>query len=280
MNDALSLLRQAIQALEQLTVDVPSPTQLEAFVPSVRQVLRTLHEADAVLTQIPLKDSCELCLGSQGGAPGNENVINGRCVCDSCCAQLDGLLTAETRAETLQAHHDALLQRYERLQATVAAQALQLTALRGCAHFTNTRAVGQDRVFVLTPAVAERLGATGAPHNEVERLLFEAYLQGHCWQCGDWNHKRQEYEDMWTRVAFALWRDRAALEQFAATDNCDNCQQCLSEVLIQGLPGTMHKMTICPQCGDKRCAAAKNHRNLCTKYPFSAAPSSSGDNQS
>lgn len=58
---------------------------------------------------------------------------------------------------------------------------------------------------------AYRLGAVGAPHNETERLLFEAYLKGHCWACGDWDAAKGYYTDQSTRIMFALWRDRAAL---------------------------------------------------------------------
>jgi len=36
---------------------------------------------------LPLIDNecaCEICGGAKGGTPGNENVINGMCVCDFC----------------------------------------------------------------------------------------------------------------------------------------------------------------------------------------------------
>jgi hypothetical protein len=33
------------------------------------------------------KDNCEVCNGSKGGIPGNENVINGRVMCDYCHAE-------------------------------------------------------------------------------------------------------------------------------------------------------------------------------------------------
>lgn len=29
-------------------------------------------------------DNCEICRGSKGGVPGNENIINGQVVCDYC----------------------------------------------------------------------------------------------------------------------------------------------------------------------------------------------------
>lgn len=62
-----------------------------------------------------------------------------------------------------------------------------------------------------TLQAAFQMGAIGAPHNEQERLRFEAYMRGHCWAVGDWNAEKCCYEDIQTRVFFALWRDRAAL---------------------------------------------------------------------
>ena len=31
-----------------------------------------------------------------------------------------------------------------------------------------------------------------------------------------------------------------------------------------GLPVTMQRMTVCPDCGNKRCPKASNHRHQCT----------------
>lgn len=72
-------------------------------------------------------------------------------------------------------------------------------------------------------AEAHQLGAQGAPATEEERLLFEAWMKGHCWKVGgEWNGK--QYVDkaesdgyprpqaMLTRQLFAAWRDRGALD--------------------------------------------------------------------
>lgn len=32
------------------------------------------------------RDACEECLGRNGGVPGNENIINGKTLCDVCTA--------------------------------------------------------------------------------------------------------------------------------------------------------------------------------------------------
>ena len=72
-------------------------------------------------------------------------------------------------------------------------------------------------------AEAHRLGATGAEPTEEERLLFEAWMRGHCWAlCATWNGKQYvsdaeqggcvDPRAMNTRQLFAAWRDRAALQ--------------------------------------------------------------------
>lgn len=62
-----------------------------------------------------------------------------------------------------------------------------------------------------TLEAAYLMGATGAPHNEQERLRYESYMRGHCWQVGVWNADKRHYEDMTNRMLFAVWRDRAAM---------------------------------------------------------------------
>jgi hypothetical protein len=63
----------------------------------------------------------------------------------------------------------------------------------------------------VTIEAAQRMGEHGAPHNEAERLLFEAYMKGHCWAVGTWLPDKGHYDDMMSRMLFAVWRDRAAL---------------------------------------------------------------------
>ena len=71
-------------------------------------------------------------------------------------------------------------------------------------------------------AEALRLGKEGAPATEEERLLFEAWMRGHCWAlCATWNGTQYvsdaeqggnvDPRAMNTRQIFAAWRDRAAL---------------------------------------------------------------------
>lgn len=82
-------------------------------------------------------------------------------------------------------------------------------------------------------AEALRLGREGAPATEEERLLFEAWMRGHCWAlCATWDGKQYVsdseqggYVDpraMNTRQIFAAWRDRAAL----AAHDAEQAQQC------------------------------------------------------
>lgn len=74
----------------------------------------------------------------------------------------------------------------------------------------------------ITEQDAYDMGAKGAPATEAERLLFEAWMRGHCWGLGaTWNGKEYRsdcehpgYVDpiaMGTRRLWAAWRDRAAL---------------------------------------------------------------------
>jgi len=73
------------------------------------------------------------------------------------------------------------------------------------------------------------LGATdaGVPHDEAERLAFEAWMAGHCWKVGGrWDGRQYigrgeaggliDAEAMDTRRLWAAWRDRAALAAPAA----------------------------------------------------------------
>jgi len=74
----------------------------------------------------------------------------------------------------------------------------------------------------LTVESAHAMGAKGAAPTEAERLLFEAWMRGHCWALdGDWNgsqyvhaHEKTGFVHggaMNTRGLWAAWRDRAAL---------------------------------------------------------------------
>lgn len=73
-----------------------------------------------------------------------------------------------------------------------------------------------------TEQQAYDMGAKGAPATDAERLLFEAWMRGHCWAlCAAWDGKcyRSDSEQngnidpraMNTRQLWAAWRDRAAL---------------------------------------------------------------------
>lgn len=73
-----------------------------------------------------------------------------------------------------------------------------------------------------TEQAAHDMGAKGAPATEAERLLFEAWMRGHCWALSaTWNGKEYRSDSehpghvdplaMRTRGLWAAWRDRAAL---------------------------------------------------------------------
>lgn len=44
-----------------------------------------------------------------------------------------------------------------------------------------------------------------------DRLDFEDYMRGHCWEIGQLNGKF--YTDHWTRTHFAVWRDCAKVQR-------------------------------------------------------------------
>lgn len=78
----------------------------------------------------------------------------------------------------------------------------------------NRQPVGQDAAY--------EMGAKGAPATEAERLLFEAWMRGHCWALSaTWDGKTYLSDEeqggmlcpraMTTRRLWAAWRDRAAL---------------------------------------------------------------------
>lgn len=74
----------------------------------------------------------------------------------------------------------------------------------------------------ITEHAAYQMGATGADPTEFERLLFEAWMRGHCWKVvGEWDGRtyiasgerggQVDRGAMLTRQLWAAWRDRAAL---------------------------------------------------------------------
>lgn len=69
---------------------------------------------------------------------------------------------------------------------------------------------------------AHAIGASGGPYDEDERLAFEAWMNGHCWELGAfWDgtgyRGAAEHSDyvcplaLQARQLWAAWRDRAAL---------------------------------------------------------------------
>lgn len=86
------------------------------------------------------------------------------------------------------------------------------------------RPVPADAAEPITEQHAYDMGAKGAPATNAERLLFEAWMRGHCWKvCGTWDgttysgsREHADYIDpqvMLTHQLWAAWRDRSALGQ-------------------------------------------------------------------
>ncbi|SEJ56833.1 hypothetical protein SAMN05216201_11120 [Pseudomonas linyingensis] len=96
----------------------------------------------------------------------------------------------------------------------------------------------------ITEHAAHQMGATGAEPTEAERLLFEAWMRGHCWAVvGEWDGRTYtavsergglvDLAAMRTRQLWAAWRDRAALAGHAAPPAADQltwiCRACRVE---------------------------------------------------
>lgn len=52
----------------------------------VKSKVINFKEFQELYPLIDAKCECEDCGGSRGGMPGNENIVNGRVLCDYCCA--------------------------------------------------------------------------------------------------------------------------------------------------------------------------------------------------
>ncbi len=91
--------------------------------------------------------------------------------------------------------------------------------------FKTSTQPAANKVAPITIEDAQAMGQKGAPPTESERLLFEAYMRGHCWYYTDtWMgtgyQDRLEYLEeqtldplaMQTRQLWAVWRDRAGLK--------------------------------------------------------------------
>lgn len=46
--------------------------------------------------------------------------------------------------------------------------------------------------------------------------------------------------------------------------NCGNCHYCLDGVTVDSFPVSMTVMILCPECGNKRCPKASDHRLKCS----------------
>lgn len=87
----------------------------------------------------------------------------------------------------------------------------------------------------LSVADAEAMGAKGAPATDAERLLFEAWMKGHCWKVvGAWSGDSYTASDedgsyvnpqaTMTRRLWAAWRDRAALAAAAPASHIETAE--------------------------------------------------------
>jgi len=58
-------------------------------------------------------------------------------------------------------------------------------------------------------------------------------------------------------------------------DNCGNCHMCLKDKTDErGWPWLAQRMILCPDCGNKRCPRATDHRLTCTNSNEPGQPGS------
>lgn len=86
---------------------------------------------------------------------------------------------------------------------------------------------------------ARKMGEVGGPAVEEERLAFEAWMAGHCWELGaTWNGTAyvgdREVDGRFvspkaihTRGLWAAWRDRAALARMATDERIEQLETAL-----------------------------------------------------
>ena len=97
------------------------------------------------------------------------------------------------------------------------------------------------------------------------------------WAKDQWNKDRICFESRINELEKDLalkTRDRDVFSNFTLAyedriaelekGGCGNCHACLVGVMENGYPVTMQRMIVCPDCGNKRCPKASNHRHKCT----------------
>lgn len=51
----------------------------------------------------------------------------------------------------------------------------------------------------------------GLPNTPEERMRFEEYMRGHCWEFGGYDHAKKCYDTVFVRMMYGVWRDRGSL---------------------------------------------------------------------
>ena len=129
-----------------------------------------------------------------------------------------------------------LLERDPCSHAKTAIAMIDAILLHGCA----AQPVTVQEPEAITEQQAHDMGAKGADPTEAERLLFEAWMRGHCWALSaTWDGKsyRSDAEQggnldpraMATRRLWAAWRDRAALAAAQPAAQLSPCYQLTKE---------------------------------------------------
>ena len=128
-----------------------------------------------------------------------------------------GLKTALTRVNELVAENKALKEALAQDE-----KGLFIDLIAQHEGLAEELAQAEQEPVAITEQQAHDIGAKGAEPTEAERMLFEAWMRGHCWALSaTWTdgHYSSDAEQgsnfdphaMRTRGLWAAWRDRAAL---------------------------------------------------------------------
>jgi hypothetical protein len=92
---------------------------------------------------------------------------------------------------------------------------------------------------------------TGEFNDEADDFMFDKTKQNHM------NHINSRTHEFFPIPLYT--------HPVKGQDGCGNCHACLVGVTEHGLPVTFQRMILCPDCGNKRCPKASNHRHQCTE---------------
>jgi hypothetical protein len=99
----------------------------------------------------------------------------------------------------------------------------------------------------------------GTLYVQIEVTPHEWATRGQGWEV--WNEATPQQAVQVLRDAADRWAREYGLEEPAAADDCGSCGACDPGLVLAGEPtGFPSRMSVCPDCGNKRCPRAADHR--------------------